>query len=382
MASLFKKMDKLLLFLMIAFTIFGLYMVFSASSITAVLFHDLPEHHYAVRQLVFIIGAWIAGMVVLTVPIKFYKPFAPYAMVGIVAALIFVFSYGTFTNNVRRWFDVGFFAIQPSEFAKSIIIVYLAFAMEKLIRLKKTGIDTLFWHFLPVAAAVVLVIWQPDLGTAMILGLIVLLIFLSLPIKTREIKFLKILAIIFVVAAGVLVAVAPAALSETQASRFNYRAPCTRYTENSGYQVCNGLIAIANGGLFGVGLGNSTQKYLYLPEAHTDFIFPIIIEELGAIAGIIIILLFIILLWRVLMISRNAGNLSGSIIAYGTFCFILLHLLVNFMGVLALIPLTGISVPFLSYGGSFYINIILMLFLVQRVRIEAEDARKARVLGE
>ena len=131
-----------------------------------------------------------------------------------------------------------------------------------------------------------------------------------------------------------------------------------------------GYIAFHNGGIFGVGLGNSTQKYLYLPEGHTDFIFPIIVEELGFIAGVLLIIGYIIMLYRILKIAKNSENFRCSILAYGSFLFILLHILVNLLGVLALIPLTGISLPLLSYGGSFTLNILIVLFIVQRVAIE------------
>ena len=126
-----------------------------------------------------------------------------------------------------------------------------------------------------------------------------------------------------------------------------------------------------------VGLGDSTQKYLYLPEAHTDFIFPIICEELGAIVGILVILLYAALLYRLLKISKEATNLKNSILAYGTFLLILCHVLVNLLGVLGLIPL-----PFLSYGGSFNVNVILMLFVVERVAIENKEAAISRKMKE
>jgi len=164
--------------------------------------------------------------------------------------------------------------------------------------------------------------------------------------------------------------------------RFQFANPCTRYTENTGYQVCNGFIAIHNGGLFGVGLGNSSQKYLYLPESHTDFIFPIIIEEWGAIVGVLLILGYMIMLYRILKIAREAENLRLSILAYGVFLYLLFHILVNLLGVLALIPLTGVPLPLLSYGGSFTLNVVIMLFVVERVNIENKTIKTKREMAE
>ena len=151
--------------------------------------------------------------------------------------------------------------------------------------------------------------------------------------------------------------------------------------DDTGYQVCNGFIAIHNGGLFGAGLGNSTQKYLYLPEAHTDFIFPIIVEELGLLAGIAIILGYFYILYRILKLAKRADYMRSQIICYGTFIYILLHLLVNFLGILALVPLTGVPLPFLSYGGSFNFNVIVMMFVLQRISIETYDNDQDRVIA-
>ena len=163
-----------------------------------------------------------------------------------------------------------------------------------------------------------------------------------------------------------------------QASRFNFLNPCSRYSEDTGYQVCNGYIAIHNGGLSGVGLGNSTQKYLYLPEAHTDFIFAIICEELGLIFGIVIVAGYFIMLFIILNIAKEADNLRNSILAYGVFAYLLAHILINLLGVLGLVPLTGVPLPFLSYGGSYCLNVIISLFIVQRINIENKQAKQRK----
>ena len=151
--------------------------------------------------------------------------------------------------------------------------------------------------------------------------------------------------------------------------------------EDTGYQVCNGFIAFHNGGLFGVGLGNSSQKYLYLPEAHTDFIYPILVEELGLIIGILVLIGYGYMLYRILRIAKSADCIRNAVICYGAFMLILLHLLVNFLGTLALIPLTGVPLPFLSYGGSFNMNVILILFVVERVAVENKQNQEKRELA-
>jgi len=383
MKAIFKKMDKVLLFLMFAFTVLGLVMIWSASSITAVLAFNLPQNHFFINQLIAVIIGWIAGLFILNIKTTTYKYLAPIGMMVAVGSLALLIPYGTIINASRRWFDLGFFAIQPSEFAKPLIIVFLAVYFERIIKRKEINLNNVIMPFIFVLAAAGLTAIQPDFGTAAIIGGIAFGIFMALPIDMKEIKWLKTAGIATVVGVSLFVLTGGGGiLNVNQMQRLTFREPCTRYTEATGYQVCNGLIAIANGGLLGAGLGNSTQKYLYLPEAHTDFIFPIIVEELGFIAAGVIIILYIVLLYRVLKISRNAADLRGSIIAYGVFLMLLAHIFINFLGVLALIPLTGVSVPFLSYGGSFYLVVIGSLFLVQRVQIESAQNKTDRVLND
>ena len=202
-------------------------------------------------------------------------------------------------------------------------------------------------------------------------------IFFSLPLSNnKNIKILRIATVIAAIGGVFFLNFNSDILTSAQASRFNFKNPCSRYLEETGYQVCNGYIAIHNGGIFGVGLGASTQKFLYLPAAHTDFIFPIIVEELGLIGGTCVLIAYIIILFRILVIARNATNLRNSIIAFGTFAYILSHIVINLGGLLALIPLTGVPLPLLSYGGSFMLNIMILIALTQRVNIETKRKRE------
>lgn len=381
MKDTFKKIDKPLFLLMIVYTILGLVMIFSASSITAVLYNRVEESYFFKKQLIFVIASWIMGLgFVLKFPTKNYKKLGPLGMVLITAALFLLIPYGSITNSARSWYDLGFFSFQPSEFTKSIMIVFLAVYFERIITEKDYKMQQIILPFILVLAACGLIAYQPDLGTAVIVAGIAGLIFLALPINTKNMKQMKTGAVITAIVLFLLVIVGGQTLNAEQTSRLTFKSPCTRYSQKTGYQVCNGFIAISNGGLFGVGLGNSTQKYLYLPEAYTDFIFPIVVEELGAIVAVIIILGYLWMLYRLLKITRESSTIRGSIIAYGTFCYILLHLLINFMGILALIPLTGVPVPFLSYGGSFYINLLFLLFLNQRVVIEKNNNKTKELL--
>ena len=158
---------------------------------------------------------------------------------------------------------------------------------------------------------------------------------------------------------------------QRQIERFDFQNPCSEekfYT--TGNQVCNSYIAFNNGNLWGKGLGNSTQKYLYLPESHTDFIFAIVVEELGFVISTLIILLFLVLLWRIIYIGKNSTSSRGAIMCYGVAIYIFLHMSINLCGIMGLLPLTGVPFPFLSYGGSFTLSLIFALSIVQRVSIE------------
>ncbi len=378
MKKLITKIDIPLFILMIIYTILGLIMILSASSVSAVLRYHESSYYFFIRQLIFVVVGFIVGIyIVLRIPTKKYKLFTPILTIAILAALVGLFFYGWILNNAQSWYNLGFFNLQPAEFAKSVLILYMATFYEKIAKKKNKNI---YYNLIPLAVAIlmfILIAMQPDLGGAFILFGIAFLTFLVIPIgKENQIKIFKVLVMGVILIVILLLYSGKDFLNSRQLSRLQFQNPCSRYTEDTGYQVCNGFIAIHNGGLFGVGLGNSSQKYLYLPEAHTDFIFPVLVEELGSIVGILVLIGYIIMLYRILKIAKGAkGNIRNMILCYGTFVFIALHLIINLMGVLALIPLTGVPLPFLSYGGSFTINLILMLFVVERVAIENKMAK-------
>lgn len=378
MKKLIGKMDKPLLFMMLLYSMLGLIVILSASSVSAVLRYGVSSYYFFIRQLIFVVLSFFVGIaIVLRIPTTKYKAFTPILIVGILAALVGLFFYGIVSNNAQSWYRIGFFNLQPAEFAKSILIIYMAVFYER--SLKKKNVS-LYYNLIPIAVAgviFVLVAMQPDLGGALIIAGIAFLIFLVIPLeKQNQLKLFRVLGIAAIILVVAVLYSGTDILNSRQLSRLKFQNPCSRYTENTGYQVCNGFIAIHNGGLFGVGLGNSTQKYLYLPEAHTDFIFPILVEELGAVAGVLVLIGYVYILYRILKIAKDAkGNIRNMILCYGTFALIFLHLIVNLMGVLALIPLTGVPIPFLTYGGSFTINMILMLFVVQRVAVENKNKK-------
>lgn len=374
-------MDIPLFIVSILFGIFGLLMIYSASSVSAVIRYQVPTYNFFLKQGIFLLVAFIVGMlIVVTLPTRNYH-YISWAAVGIIiVALALLFVHGKITGEgIKSWYDFKFFNLQPSEFAKSILIVFCATFYQTMAELK---VKNIYAYLIPLAVGTViagLIVMQPDLGSAFIVAGITFMIFISIPMITHNsIKVLKIIAVAVVIGVIAFLYSGHEILNSSQFNRLTFQNPCARYTEDTGYQVCNGFIAINNGGLFGVGLGNSTQKYLYLPESHTDFIFPIIVEECGLIAGLAVVLGYAFMLWRIFKIARSSETLRCSILAYGVFWYLALHILVNLLGVLALIPLTGVPLPLLSYGGSFTVNVVIMLFVVQRVCIENKINRTNR----
>lgn len=370
-----KNVDIPLFIITVLLIVFGLLMVFSSSSVTSVLSYKKTPYYFFEKQFITVIIAFLMSLVVINFPTKNYSVISKLGIVLIVITLISLKTYGTVTNNARSWFKLLGFSIQPSEFAKTFIILYLACRYSTIKKFK--NISDVFLPMIPCIIVFFLVALEPDLGTACLIAIICMFIFFALPLsKDKNMKILRIVTVIAAIGGILFLNFNSDILTSAQASRFNFKNPCSRYLEESGYQVCNGYIAIHNGGLFGVGLGASTQKYLYLPAAHTDFIFAIITEELGLIGGGCVLIAYIFLLFRILVIARNATNLRNSIIAFGTFAYILSHITINLGGLLAIIPLTGVPLPFLSYGGSFMINLMILVSLTQRVAIETKRKKQ------
>lgn len=370
-----KNVDIPLFIITVLLIAFGLLMVFSSSSVTSVLSYKKTPYYFFEKQFITVIIAFLVSLVVINFPTKNYSVISKLGIVLIVITLISLKTYGTVTNNARSWFKLLGFSIQPSEFAKTFIILYLACRYSTIKKFK--NISDVFLPMIPCIIVFFLVALEPDLGTACLIAIICMFIFFALPLsKDKNMKILRIVTVIAAIGGILFLNFNSDILTSAQARRFNFKNPCSRYLEVSGYQVCNGYIAIHNGGLFGVGLGASTQKYLYLPAAHTDFIFAIIVEELGLVGGGCVLIAYIFLLFRILVIARNATNLRNSIIAFGTFAYILSHITINLGGLLAIIPLTGVPLPFLSYGGSFMINLMILISLTQRVAIETKRKKQ------
>ena len=366
--DIIKNIDKPLFILTLILFVLGLIMIFSASNVTSYMNGGSP-YAYFFRQGLFLIVSFIFCIFMVKFNTKFYGMMSNILLIAFVAGLILLLIYGKATNYAVSWIPIGPFTLQPSEFIKIIMIVFMA----RFYEVHEKRLDNFFIAIIPLIIGVVitfLIMLQPDLGTAIIFASLTGLIFFSSPVsKTIKLKVVGLFLGMAVLVAAVLIMTGGSILQARQLERFNFTRPCDRLLD-TGNQVCNGYIAINNGGLTGIGLGNSTQKYLYLPYPYTDFIFAVVVEELGLIVGIAIILAYLYLLYRILKIGRESYTNRGALLCYGVAVYIFLHVIVNLMGLFGLMPMTGVPLPFLSYGGSFTLCLMVSLAVVQRVNIE------------
>jgi len=373
--NIFKNIDKWLLVVTIILFAIGSIMVFSASNVSFYMRYASSPYKYLIRQILILVSGLVIAFFFIFLNIKSTSKFATFMSYCLTGSLFLLFLFGKVSNNAQSWFEIGAFSIQPSEFLKVFVIIWLA----KYYDFKSKKLDSYVTSLYPIFIcfiAFVAIFLQPDLGTAIIFLLIVGIIFLlSCVPKMIKRRIVGIGVGIVAIVGLILIIGGNNLLSERQMSRItsvvSSSSPCSEenyYTD--GNQVCNGYIAINNGGLKGLGLGKSIQKYLYLPEAHTDFIFCIIIEELGLAIGLFIIFLYIVLLFRMIIIGKRSLNNRDALICYGGAFYIFIHIMVNLCGVFGILPMTGVPLPFMSYGGSYTWCLIIILSVVQRINIE------------
>lgn len=384
----FLDMDKTLFFISLILIIFGTLNIVTASSREAVVNRGANIFYYFYRQMAILFMSFIGFIVALFTPTEKYKKWMPYLYTVVVGLNVYLVIKGTraemlnidsTTRGAYNWIDLGFFKLQPSEIAKPVLIIVasLLFTMHdklfknfKLKHAEELGKILCLCLIFPV-----LVFFQKDAGTAIILFGIFMAIYLASPISLKE-KVKSILLLIVIGAIGILFMIKFGGrfLTGAQESRFDYFNPCSKY-ENNGYQICNAYIAINNGGIKGLGMGKSTQKYSYIPEPHTDMVFAIIAEEQGVLKCSLIFIGYIIMLFRILNLASKTKKLSHKYICIGTATYMFLHIFINLGGLFGVIPLTGVPLPFLSYGGSFTLSFITTLGVIQRINIETKNTK-------
>ncbi|MBL5767864.1 stage V sporulation protein E [Heyndrickxia sporothermodurans] len=346
--------DFMLIIVTLTLLTVGLIMVYSASAIWANFKFD-DSFFFAKRQLLFAGVGVIAMFFIMNVDYWTWRSWAKVILIGcfLLLVLVLIPGIGMERNGSRSWIGVGAFSIQPSEFIKLAMIAFLA----KFLSEQQKYITTIKKGLLPSLSLVFLafgmIMLQPDLGTGTVmLGTCIVMIFIA---GARIFHFV-ILGLIGVGGFVALILSAPYRMARITSFLDPWQDP-----QGTGFQIIQSLFAIGPGGLFGLGLGESRQKFFYLPEPQTDFIFAILSEELGFIGGTFVLLLFSLLLWRGIRIALGAPDLYGSFLAVGIISMVAIQVMINIGVVTGLMPVTGITLPFLSYGGS---SLTLMLMAI------------------
>lgn len=349
-----KQYDYTMLMVVLLLVVIGLVLLYSTSSYNGqVKFHD-PFYYLKKQGVATLLG--LAGMFIVA-GIDYHK-WVPLANLGYLTAVLLsvaVIFVGDEYNGSKRWLSLGPVSFQPSEFAKVAVILFLACLVTKHVK-SMEKFTTLIRVMLPVLPIVALV-GASNLSTAIIiLGIAAVLIFVASP------KYLQFIAM---AAAAVGFMGVFLALESYRLERLAIWRNPEQYEK--GYQTLQGLYAIGSGGLFGRGLGESVQKLGFLPEAQNDMIFSIICEELGLVGASFIILLFLILIWRFFVIATQAKDLLGALIASGAMAHMMIQVILNIAVVTNTIPNTGITLPFISYGGTSVLFLLLEMGLVLSV---------------
>lgn len=342
-----RNFDFTLLFTPLLLTAFGAVMIYSASYTVAVVKFDQPATSFFIRTLI-----WIA----LAMPVFAFFCFVPYQkfqkwikpiMLVIIAMLVLVLFTGK-VNGSRSWFNLGFFSLQPAELAKVGMIIYLSAVYAK----KQKYLDSFSKGVLPplIALGLILglIVIQPDVGSASIVFLISCSIIVSAGIRLRH------LSLLIAAGVGLILAVLPHMINEERISRFTgaYQPFSEDNVQDGGFQLVQSYLAIGNGGIFGDGLGQGIQKLGYLPEPHTDFIMAVIAEELGFIGVAAVLAMLAIIVLRGFYIARQCRDSFGSLLAIGISSMVGIQTFINLGAITGLLPITGVTLPFVSYGGT------------------------------
>ncbi|MFD1018037.1 putative lipid II flippase FtsW [Thalassobacillus hwangdonensis] len=352
MKKAFKSFDFTLMFTPIALVIFGSIMIYSASMVLGPVKYDLPSNHFFIRQVMW---ASVGLMVMLFFTFFSYRHLQRLTKVIVflmIGLLLGLFVFGEERNNAVSWYDLKVMSFQPAEMVKIGLIIYLASVYAK----KQSYIDKFGKAVIPplvlTSFILALIVLQPDIGSAAVIGFIASFVIASSGIKGRHIAFLISVTLAFVLL------IAPQMVTDERLSRFTGAYQPFNTPEGDGYHLIQSYVAIGTGGILGEGLGQGVQKLGYLPEPHTDFIMAVIAEELGLTGVLIVIGLLATIVLRGLFISRRCKDTFGALLALGISAMIGVQSFINLGAMSGLLPITGVPLPFVSYGGS---SLIIML---------------------
>lgn len=340
-----KKMDKILFYAVLMLSVFGLLMIYSSSNIWAEYkFHD--SFHYLKYQSVFFIIGLILMFLVSKINYRFYFQYSNIILFisFILLILVLIPGIGSIRNESRSWFGIGSFGIQPSEAAKVSLIIFTSRYFSLNQRYVKNYLKGIFPILFITSLFFGLIMLQPDLGTGLILFVSILSI---LFIAGVDLKFFFGGGLLGIVGVVFLILIAPYRMNRI----ISFIDPW-KDALGTGFQIIQSLYAIGPAGLLGMGYLNSVQKHFYLPEPQTDFIFSVVAEEFGVVGVIFVVGLFVLILYRGIKISNKCSDLFGKYLSFGILFQLIFQAIMNLCVVVGLIPVTGVTLPFLSYGGS------------------------------
>ena len=355
-----KKKNLILFTAVIIISLFGLMMIYSASYIWAEYKFDDP-YKFLKTQAFFLIVGYCIMIIVSNINYKLYynKSNIIFGICFLLLILVLIPGIGTIRNGSRSWFGIGGFGIQPSEFTKLGLIIftskYLTKNNKELKDIKKGVMPILIVLF----SVFGLIMLQPDFGTGVV---IIVSIIVLLFVSGVKMGFFVKLGILGLVGIVILILLAPYRIKRIVSFLNPWSDPL-----GSGFQIIQSLYAIGPGGLLGLGLGNSIQKHFYLPEPQTDFIFSIISEEFGFMGVLIVAVLFITIIYQGIKISIKCEEPFGKYLSFGIIFSLAFQSLLNLMVVVGLIPVTGVTLPFLSYGGSSLLITLLSMGIVLNI---------------
>ena len=363
------QMDTTFLVLVLVLVVFGLVMLFSASYAFAY-YNYGNSFHFILRQGIFAVGGVTMMLAISKIDYHIYEKFS-YILIGLSVVLLIVVLFMEPLNNARRWINLGFTTFQPSEVAKFAVIVLFA----HLINVNYKRLQTFRYGVLPFMAVLAvicgLMVLEPHLSGTI---LIVTIGFTMMFVGGTGTKWFVMGGVAIIGALAFLLLFTP--LLEHAIPRLEMWQNPFIDKQGDGWQTVQSLLAIGSGGVFGLGLGNSRQKHLYVPEPHNDFIFSILCEELGLVGGLIVIILFILLVVRGFAIAMKAKDKFGSMLALGLTFQVGLQALLNIAVVTNTVPNTGISLPFFSYGGTSLLMLLGEMGIVLSVSRHANIEKK------
>jgi len=361
--------DFSLLFIVLFLTGFGLVMIYSVSSYEGAMRFGDPAHFLKSQLFATILGIGLM-IIVANIPYHFWQRFATLAFVtSHILILLVLTPIGIERNNARRWIDVFGISLQPAEVAKLGMILFLA-SLVCHMGTKKIRTTKGFLFVLAIPIPICLMIWviTTNLSSAIIIfGIALLMLFVASPEYKRFIILGTVGVVLIALIIFIIVNMANTDTMGFRGARVLAWLDPEAYAMGRGFQTLQALYAIGSGGILGKGLGQSMQKLGFLPEAQNDMIFSIICEELGLFGGIAVILMFLILTWRFMIVANNANDLFGALLVVGVMGHIAIQVILNVAVVTNTIPNTGISLPFISYGGSSAMFLLVEIGLVLSV---------------